>query len=139
MGVFFLNLALLLAAVAIAQVPDLNSLQWKNRVLLLFAPEPSNNQLDRQEGKLKTEQQGLDERDMKVFEITGHSPEAEALRSHFGVKEDQFAIVLVGKDGGCKLKKTEPVEVSSLFAKIDSMPMRRAEMRKSSEHKSGKP
>ena len=139
MGVFFLYLPLLLAAVALAQIPDLNSLQWKNRVLLLFAPEPGNNHLARQEGKLDAERQGLDERDMKVFEITGHSPEAAALRSRFGVKEDQFAVVLVGKDGGRKLKKTEPVEVSSLFAKIDFMPMRRAEMRKSSEHKSGKP
>ena len=37
-------------------------------------------------------------------------------------------VLLIGKDGGVKLRSTEPVSTDELFALIDSMPMRRREM-----------
>ena len=39
-----------------------------------------------------------------------------------------FRVRLVGKDGGVKLDQATPIEVTTLFALIDAMPMRRAEM-----------
>ena len=39
-----------------------------------------------------------------------------------------FRVRLVGKDGGVKLDRGEPVDIPTLFALIDAMPMRRAEM-----------
>ena len=38
-------------------------------------------------------------------------------------------ILLVGKDGGVKLRSEEPVSIQRIFDLIDSMPMRRREMR----------
>jgi hypothetical protein len=37
--------------------------------------------------------------------------------------------VLIGKDGGEKLRRTTPLSPEELFAIVDAMPMRRAEMR----------
>jgi hypothetical protein len=36
--------------------------------------------------------------------------------------------LLIGKDGGVKLRSSEPVSVKDIFGLIDSMPMRRQEM-----------
>lgn len=40
-------------------------------------------------------------------------------------------ILLIGKDGGIKLKRPFLVDPKKIFEIIDSMPMRKAEMRKS--------
>ncbi len=123
---------MLVAASALAAIPDLDSLHWKNRVLLLFSPEAGSRELAEQQVKLDAEAAGLHERDMKVFEIVGGQAGAAGLRSRFGVKPDRFTVVLIGKDGGSKLKKSGVVDVASLFSKVDSMPMRRSEMRNAS-------
>jgi hypothetical protein len=41
-----------------------------------------------------------------------------------------FSAVLIGKDGGVKLRQTKPITSALLFATIDAMPMRQQEMRK---------
>ena len=124
----FLTAALLTTVVA-AQVPDLNALRWSNRVLLLFAPAAHDPQLARQKQMLESQAAGLGERDLKVFEITGRAPSDEGLRDRFHVKADSFAVVLIGKDGSQKLKHSEPTEPGDIFKLIDSMPMRKHEMR----------
>ena len=40
-----------------------------------------------------------------------------------------FEIILIGLDGGIKLRQQELLTTRDLFAIIDGMPMRRAEMR----------
>lgn len=55
--------------------------------------------------------------------------EAAAARGDFGVEDGRFAAVLVGRDGGVKFRSGEPVPATDLFARIDTMPMRRREMR----------
>lgn len=47
----------------------------------------------------------------------------------YGVSEDLFALILVGKDGGVKLTRNEPIALDRIFALVDSMPMRRREIR----------
>ena len=41
---------------------------------------------------------------------------------------DGFEVLLVGKDGGVKLRQETPLSVDDLFATIDAMPMRQREM-----------
>lgn len=38
-------------------------------------------------------------------------------------------MVLVGRDGGARLRSDEPLPACDLFARADAMPMRRREMR----------
>jgi len=39
-----------------------------------------------------------------------------------------FSVVLIGKDGGEKLRRDSFLSTRELFAFVDAMPMRRAEM-----------
>jgi hypothetical protein len=50
-----------------------------------------------------------------------------ALRQHFQLRGP--SVVLVGKDGGVKLRTAAAVPAEELFRLIDSMSMRQAEMR----------
>ena len=53
----------------------------------------------------------------------------ERLRRGFAPSAEPFAVVLVGKDTGVKMRRREPVAAGELFSIIDAMPMRRREMR----------
>jgi len=39
-----------------------------------------------------------------------------------------FEILLIGLDGGVKLRQDEVIDTETLFARIDAMPMRRQEL-----------
>ena len=54
---------------------------------------------------------------------------AASLRKHFDVTQKTFALILLGKDGGIKLKRNDRVKLDEIFTLIDSMPMRKDEMR----------
>lgn len=78
------------------------------------------------------------ERDMILIEITGEvvkviigptvQLDAENVLSYIELSKDRFGVALVGKDTGVKLRSNEVVTASSLFALIDSMPMRKREI-----------
>ena len=77
---------------------------------------------------------------MVVFEIIGDqvravigaapAASAAAFRRYYRVGTTEFRAILVGKDGGSKLRQSTPVDSVRLFRLIDSMPMRRDEMRR---------
>jgi hypothetical protein len=54
---------------------------------------------------------------------------AKKIRSRFQISREGFEILLIGKDGTVKLRSDKPVSSEDLFALIDSMPMRKREMR----------
>ena len=56
---------------------------------------------------------------------------AEHLRQNLGIEHSFTGIVLIGKDGGVKMKKEFQVDPKTVFTLIDGMPMRRAEMERS--------
>jgi hypothetical protein len=53
---------------------------------------------------------------------------ANSIRYHFDVPQRLFTLILVGKDGGVKLKRNDQVNLTDVFGLIDSMPMRQNEM-----------
>jgi hypothetical protein len=122
-------IAAFFTTVVIAQAPDLDGLRWNSRVLLLFAPDTGSPQLLRQKQMLDSQADGIKDRDLKVFEITGGSPLEQQWRDKFHVKADSFTLVLIGKDGSSKLKHSKPTEPDEIFKLIDSMPMRKNEVR----------
>ena len=123
-----------------ASATPLKSVQWKNRPLLVFAPSPGHPLLAKQRAEIRRVKSGLIERDMIVVEIIGNSLRtvvgrspsggAVAFRRHYGIGSDAFRIILVGKDGGRKLVSSNVVSSRKLFGLIDSMPMRRDEIRR---------
>lgn len=88
----------------------------------------------------------LDERDMVVFialpdgtveGVHGPAPTPAEVRAFLrrnplpnGKAAGGFTVRLVGKDGGVKFSSASPVRAEELFALIDTMPMRRQEMKR---------
>jgi len=118
---------------------DPDSLRWKNRVLVLFSPSESHTSFRLQKQGLASSAEGVLERDLMVLEIIeqGQSragnqllseKSVEAIRKRLGVQAGTFQVFLIGKDGGVKLRSSEPVSMKDLFGLIDSMPMRQQEM-----------
>ena len=56
------------------------------------------------------------------------------LRRRLSVPADGFAFLLLGKDGGVKLRSATPVSFAELAAIVDAMPMRQDEMRRDPAH-----
>lgn len=119
---------------------DLNRFKWKNRLLFLFGPDRQTEALADLQKEIQQRQAGVADRDLVVFEIvengqsrmngTEIAPQtAEALRQRFAAPPNRFSAVLVGKDGGVKMKRNDRVRLDEIFQLIDAMPMRQQEMR----------
>lgn len=98
-----------------------------SRVLLMLAA-PGDARAAQQARIVAADRAGAAERDLVLVQ-----PEAEdqgRLRRRYGVAPGRFAVLLIGKDGGVKLRSDAPLTARTLFDAIDAMPMRRAEMRR---------
>ena len=81
----------------------------------------------RQHAALEEDAAALRERDVVVQALTPEA--ARSARPELGVPSGSaFAVLLVGRDGGVKMRRDAPVPVSEITALIDTMPMRRSEM-----------
>jgi len=119
---------------------DLTQFQWKNRLLFIFAQDASHPLFKDLQSQIAAQKAEVDGRDLIVFEVTAQGParmntrpldrkEADSIRNHFTVPDDTFSLILVGKDGGIKLKRSDRVDLRAVFDLIDAMPMRQREMR----------
>jgi hypothetical protein len=117
---------------------DVDRYRWRARLLVLLAPSPAHAALTRQLAALADERAALGAREIVVVSAfedgsgvadgRALSPRAVAqLRRRFGARPGAFAALLVGKDGGVKLRRAEPVAPGDLFALVDGMPMGRDE------------
>ena len=123
---------------------------WQNRVILLFANENDAPLLSKQLELLTSYSEEVTNRDLvvhQVFQLDGRGPRGEmidgqkvnVLRTDYGIEyEMPFQFILIGKDGGVKLRSAEVVSMKALFALIDGMPMRKAEMKRQKQKKSSK-
>jgi hypothetical protein len=118
---------------------DLTQFQWKNRLLFLFAPDASNPHFNRLQSEITKQPYEVEDRDLVIFEVLEQGPSrmnttplnrqtANSIRDHFDVPQRLFTLILVGKDGGVKLKRNDQVNLADIFGLIDSMPMRQKEM-----------
>ena len=95
---------------------------------VIVVAEPGDPRAAEQHAALARDAAGLRERDVVVQDATPES----AQRSQPGLNipaQARFNVLLVGRDGGVKLRRDHPVNASEINALIDTMPMRRAEMR----------
>jgi hypothetical protein len=118
---------------------DLETYQWKNRLLLIFAPSERHPALRELEDELRDQKAGVLDRDLIVItaagsgavRIGGRSASGEgagALRDQFEVPTGDYTVILIGKDGGEKLRGGAEVRLAQVFRLIDAMPMRRREL-----------
>lgn len=104
----------------------INQYRWSKRPILVFASSAQDAAYTQQLATLASDTPGLVERDIVVLSDIGPNP-ANEVRDALQI--EGFEVVLIGKDGGVKLRSKTPVDLDRIFARIDSMPMRQREMR----------
>ena len=119
---------------------ELEDLEWEHRPLFIFAPSTDTESYQDQAQGLQGRKTGLRDRDMVVFRVVSEGQsrvdgrelnraDETYLRQRFDVDTGQFAVILVGKDGTVKMRCDGPVKMDEIFDRIDSMPMRKREMK----------
>ena len=135
--IFLAGSAVLLPARAVAA--ELSDYLWQARPLLVFAPTDSDPRLAETMRRIEASSCDFADRDMVLGRIVtaGTSTlggdvvgtgQAQRLLSRFGIGENGFAVVLIGKDGGEKLRVNDIPDLQTIYAVIDGMPMRGREM-----------
>ena len=148
MGRFGVSLLMAsLLGAGFAQVKSVAALRDTARPLLVFTPSARDGRFLEQVKALRADEEGMRERQVKVLVCAAQGgsrdgrrsldatlwqepPDGDAARRSFGVKPGEFTVVLVGKDGGEKLREHTVLSVGRLRETIDAMPMRQDEMKK---------
>lgn len=113
----------------------LDDFRWKNRIVLYF-PQEADLWVTPDDSILNE----IEERKIKYFVIADSvfsNSEVEFSADYINKITNRYKIgakksswVLIGLDGGAKVKKEEEIDWSYIFKSIDSMPMRQSEIRK---------
>ncbi|MCU9839005.1 DUF4174 domain-containing protein [Ruegeria sp. WL0004] len=105
---------------------DLSEFLWIKRPIVVFADTDADPRFHQQMEMLRDGLMMLEERDVVV--LTDTDPSARApLRQK--LRPRGFALVVIDKDGGVKLRKPTPWSVRELTRTIDKMPTREQEVR----------
>ena len=138
-------LAVIFAGISAALAPaqaaaaELGDYLWQSRPLLVFAPTEGDPRLSETMRRIEASRCDFIDRDMVLGRIVadgtstldGHAVDtarAQRLASEFGIGANGFSVVLIGKDGGEKLRVSDVPDLAAIYAVIDGMPMRGREM-----------
>lgn len=137
----FLSLFLLFSfsnMTATGAADPLDSHRWKHRLILSFVS--TRDAAKAVEVSLHKMRSGVLDRDLVVMDVSASNriggalrfsnEESEALRRRLSIPSQGNHFVLIGKDGGVKARQRGDLSLEKFFALIDTMPMRRAEMRR---------
>ena len=123
---------------------------WKERVVLIISANKDSDLLERQMIEF-TDLNGFIERKLVCYYLLPNAfryidnnhqdynlswqSNSGKLYEEYADPDESFSIILVGLDGGIKMRRHTTVSQKDLFRLIDSMPMRQAELRKKSNFK----
>lgn len=132
-------ITLVFASMTMLQAQYLSKHRWKDRLVLLLSDDLANPELRKQQQVLKGLKHELKDRKIVVYTVTPEFlytglKEMNKNRNYTIYREYKkgkasFQVVLLGLDGGVKLREKRAVKPEELFGLIDRMPMRRAELR----------
>ncbi|MBC8756254.1 DUF4174 domain-containing protein [Kordia sp. YSTF-M3] len=123
---------------------DLKKHQWENRIIIIKATDIASKKQQQQLKEFRDASEEMIDRRFVVYVITRDDFRlinyknsalntsgkiSEKLKNSLNPKED-FEVFLIGLDSGIKLQQTEVLTKIDLFKIVDSMPMRRNELRK---------
>jgi len=117
---------------------QLQDLEWQSRPLLIFAPDYSDSRWLTMRNQLNQYSCDLDDRNLVlgIIYTKGESTISgqlisenynRELRQQFHIAEQDFIVILLGKDGKERYRTHEVPVLANLFSLIDQMPMRRIE------------
>ena len=119
-------------AEVVPMLSDLDSLEWKNRVVVINEIKNEDESLQ----LLKAQVDEIDDRDIIWFIMKDDN----AVSNYSGQLSREFVsnmrerlgpvkgkVILIGKDGGIK-SQSDYLNLEAIFSEIDAMPMRQLEM-----------
>ena len=119
---------------------DLKSYKWKYRLLLVFASSPEDPLFQQLKREVERQRHEILDRDILMFHIFPNQVHvdqrifdgsaAHALRKEYSIPSHAFGAILIGKDGGEKLRQNGRTDLGEIFSRIDAMPMRQREMKR---------
>jgi hypothetical protein len=123
-----------------AAAVDLQPYRWNNRLILIFAPAEKDSTYLAVRERIRELRDELDDRDIVLFHLfedgESHvqdspirSGGADSLRRKYQIQPGALTLVLIGKDGGEKMRQRDRADFNAIFSRIDAMPMRQREMR----------
>lgn len=98
------------------------------RTVYIFYTTDTREPLNQQLKWLSADKAGCDERDIQIIQLDMRTTQKSEI-DKFSVNEE-FTVVLLGKDGTEKYRSEKPVPTKTLFALIDQMPMRQSELKR---------
>lgn len=126
---------------ATASGAGLDEFAWSNRPIVVFAASEDDPDARRQLAALERSAEALSERHVVVVSVWPDRVDGagaadldpSALREHYGIDNGEFAVLLIGKDTAVKRRSDETIDPVEFTDVIDTMPMRRREMRESTQ------
>ncbi|AYN66720.1 DUF4174 domain-containing protein [Euzebyella marina] len=124
---------------------ELEAYRWNNRILIVKAEDAQSTEYIKQIDELTNADENMEDRKLILYQIEGtdfkftdfkkpKKKEVGVVTEGFSEKylhtKNTFEVILIGLDGGVKLRQDEFLDKESLFRLIDSMPMRMNEMKK---------
>lgn len=113
---------------------DLSDFQWKSRIVILYENDTNFTDVKNALEIIDNNASKLSERDILVF-VYQNDVFYNTNRTTTDIKKSAVlpksydGYILIGKDGGIKSKAPYPFNLEKLCDLIDSMPMRKSEMR----------
>lgn len=129
-GLAVVATALIGTAAQAAEGDPLARYRWTSRILVISAPDAGDPLARAQRDIAAAAKAGMTDRDLVTVEAYGADAASIALRRKLSLPATAFRALLIGKDGEAKLASPEPIPAATLFSTIDTMPMRRDEMRR---------
>jgi hypothetical protein len=122
------------ASLTTADTSSIAAMRWERRVLLISASTGQDAKLEAQRQIVAGWKVAGAERDLTLVEVvgnkvTGATDTPAALRKRYRLSATGFTAILIGKDGGEKLRSARPIPARVLEETIDAMPMRQAGQR----------
>lgn len=119
---------------------NIASHKWDNRILIVFTDDLNNAIYNKQIEEFQNHEDGLEARKLLVYQIIKDNYKIGLAETADWKKSTQdyyktykktnaaFELLLVGLDGGTKLRETDFISCEGLFSIIDVMPMRQSEL-----------
>lgn len=104
---------------------NLSDFLWLKRPIVVFADTPADPRFKRQLELLEARAEALIDRDVVVLVDSDPKTPSEIRKK---LRPRGFMLVLLGKDGGVKLRKPFAWDVRELSRAIDKIPLRRQEL-----------
>ena len=113
---------------------ELTEFKWKKRILLLMDTKNDLHTRNLQLSKFDGYYNEMMERDLVLLVYNGKEVlDRDGMTTNINPENVTYGefhgIILIGKDGGVKLRKKYIVEANEVFDLIYQMPMRRSEMK----------